>query len=223
MQPITRRDAVRTGALALTAALMPKPDMAAASAVMPSVDDLVAHSASLPYAAYLKIDTVRGESQEPAHVDWIDVLSWTWGVEQPGVRMVAGSALTVTPRASFEPLRVFKMVDRCSPVLLRACARAQRFKQAVLHVVHEPEAGGHTVVTEYKLGTVILADARTAVTPVGLGYPALTVDAPPSGRPLEAISLAYARIEMSYWRIGPSGTPDPAVTAGFDLAANKGL
>jgi type VI secretion system secreted protein Hcp len=69
--------------------------------------------ASLPlfaaYDAFMKIDSVPGESTSPAHTGWIDLTSFSWGVAPGsggGVQGCAGHAFVITKR-----------IDKASPRL----------------------------------------------------------------------------------------------------------
>lgn len=225
---VTRRDALRTGAIALTAALLPGVSEASGATTSlasgtGSLLDPVTATAAAVSAAYLKLDTLKGEAIDKDHRDWIEVLSWTWSLSQPGIRMVAGTPISTDPRATFQPLTIYKLTDKASPVLFRACARAQRFKQALLHVVLTPSGGEKTLLVAYTLTGVIANSYRSAADSAGLDAPALSPGTASPGRPVESVSLAYNRAEMSYWPVNPDGSPASAVQAGFDVATNKPL
>lgn len=80
---------------------------------------------------FLKIDTVKGESQDAKHRDEIDVLSWSWGETQPaGSRSVGGAASA--SRIQFRDVSITTKLNKASPVLLEACATGMHYPQAVL-------------------------------------------------------------------------------------------
>ncbi len=78
----------------------------------------------MPFDAFLKIATVPGESTDDKHKEWIEVLSYSWGVSQ----MLGGSASSTGShagqRADFSAFSVVHSLDKASPKLFLACATA---------------------------------------------------------------------------------------------------
>ena len=95
------------------------------------------------YDAFLKIDTLPGESQDTAHKDWIDLSSWRWGdftsSTAPGGTMGGSSA----PARPDPTLTVTMPVNRASPNLFLFHAMGKRLTKAVL-AVRRPGAQGPT-------------------------------------------------------------------------------
>ena len=66
---------------------------------------------------FLKVENpdVTGEATDVDHKDFIDVVSWSWGIQ--------GSTDVSTGRAAAKPklteLRIVKRIDRSSPVLMQ--------------------------------------------------------------------------------------------------------
>jgi len=79
---------------------------------------------------FLKVDGVEGESTDDKHNDEIDVLSWSWGVQQSGTMAHGGGG--GEGKASFNDFNFTHHVDKASPVLLKACATGEHIKEAVL-------------------------------------------------------------------------------------------
>jgi len=86
---------------------------------------------------FLKIDDIKGESIDAKHADWIDVLSWSWGMTQSGTTLTSqgGGAGQV----NVQDLTFTKYVDTSSPNLLKFCCMGKHFKEAKLTV---RKAGG---------------------------------------------------------------------------------
>ncbi|MGN2498406.1 Hcp family type VI secretion system effector [Serratia bockelmannii] len=75
---------------------------------------------------YLNVAGVAGGSQDIAHRNWIDVLSFHWGAAQGATeRADAG-------RVRFYDLRVRARLDRASPALMMYCARGMPVEHVVL-------------------------------------------------------------------------------------------
>jgi type VI secretion system secreted protein Hcp len=79
---------------------------------------------------FLKIDDVKGESQDAKHKGEIDVLSWSWGETQTGA---AGARLGASPgKVQFRDVSITTKLSKASPILLQASAMGMHYKQAVL-------------------------------------------------------------------------------------------
>lgn len=68
------------------------------------------------YDAFLKIDTIPGESTSPGHQGWIDVESFSWGASPAQAAREAATS----PRCSLHSLTFTKRIDKASPMLSQA-------------------------------------------------------------------------------------------------------
>ena len=73
---------------------------------------------------------IKGEAQDKDHLGEIDVLSWSWGMEQ---RTTLGGG-TVTGRANIRALQIVKRIDRASTALMSALRSNEPISKAVLTV-----------------------------------------------------------------------------------------
>jgi type VI protein secretion system component Hcp len=78
----------------------------------PAVD--VGNASGQAFVAYLKLDGVRGESQDANHTGWIEVLAYSFGVSPSSLASGSGSAAS---NVSFSDFRIIKVLDKSSPVL----------------------------------------------------------------------------------------------------------
>lgn len=152
---------------------------------------------------HLKLDGIKGESTSVQHNDEIDVESWAWGVTGGSAASGGGGV----GRATFADLSFTHRVDRASPALWKACATGRRIRDAVLSVAR---AGAGT--QDYLV--VKLRDV--SVTSVALSDAAADALVP-----LEAVSLAFAKVEYSYKPQNANGSLGAAVEFKFDLVRNK--
>lgn len=74
-----------------------------------------------------KSGVIKGESQDTAHADEIDVISWTWGM-QGKATLGGGTAAKATVRE----LKVIKRVDSASTALMAALRSNEVITKAVL-------------------------------------------------------------------------------------------
>jgi type VI secretion system secreted protein Hcp len=200
---VTRYRIVRIGAalttigvwLALTAPLDPQgvPAEAAISAAA--------------FNAWLQIPGVEGEAIKKGHENWIQVLSYGWGVAAastaPRQRLARGAA-----RPSLEDLQITKYLDRASPLLAGAAAEGKVYPEARL--VFYGAAG----TSAAPLGVVRM----TGVTVGGLR---VRSDSETGARPVEELALLFRTIEWSYNDIDlRSGAVRRTITAGWDVERN---
>ena len=141
---------------------------------------------NMAFDAFIKIDGVPGESTDDKHKDWIEVLSYSWGVAQPksGAASTAGGASA--ERADFQDFSIVKVLDKASPKLALACAR------------REAHQGGHsgTLSGRRRQGEVhgIQADQLHRQ----LRYAAEALPRAERPLPLEEVAFNYGKIEWTY-------------------------
>ena len=80
----------------------------------------------MPADNYLQITGIKGESTDDKHKDWIEILSFNWGVSQMASASQSTSGGGTSQRAAFQDLSIVKMMDSASPLLFKACAKALR-------------------------------------------------------------------------------------------------
>jgi len=158
--------------------------------------------------SFLKIEGIKGESTDDKHKDWMEILSFSWGVSQ----MASASASTVgggtSARADFQDLSIVKTMDSASPLLFKNCAIGKHITEVLLSL--NRSGGNKEQYMEYKLTNVVI----TSVSVGGGG----------GGEPTESISLNYGKIEQTYTKQKRAdGTSAGNVPAGWDLEANKAV
>src|SRR4051794_9371957 len=79
---------------------------------------------------FAKIGDIKGESLDAKHKDEIEVLSYSWGVQNSG-SMASGSG-GGEGKASFHDLSFTHNIDKASPVLMQACATGVHMKEATI-------------------------------------------------------------------------------------------
>ncbi len=190
---------------------------------------------------FLKIEGIKGESEDIAHRDWIEVESWSWGLSQPGIRMAVGvGAGSGAGRAAFKPLSIQKRLDKSSPALFRNCASARRLPSAILELVERSTESGEgssgRVLLSYKMKDVVITGWQFSALPSGdedghgtdVGSTQGSVGPVSSAgggedRPMESLSLNYGAIEMVYTGVQQDGTEAAPVRAAWDLKLNKAV
>ncbi len=154
---------------------------------------------------FLKIDTVKGESQDDKHKDEIDIMSFSFGVSQQGVAHTGGGS--GAGKAAWDDMVIVKRADKSSPSLMLRCANGQHFKDATLTV---RKAGGKQ--EEYytvKMYEVLISSFNNQ----GSGDDAI---------PVEHVSLNYSKIEFTYKVQNKDGSTGSPITTKWDIKTNKG-
>jgi type VI secretion system secreted protein Hcp len=152
---------------------------------------------------FAKIGDIKGESFDDKHKDEIEVLSFSWGVtNSTGISTGGGAA---AGKATFPDLSFIHLIDKSSPMLLKACATGTHIKDAI--ITHRKAGKGQQEYLIVKLNDVII----TGVTHGGGG-----------GQPYsESISMAFAKVDLEYKPQKQDGSLDAGIRFKYDLKANK--
>lgn len=157
----------------------------------------------MAYDAFLKLDGIKGESQDRNHPDEIEVFSFSWGVTQSGTSATGGGG--GAGKASFQDLHFVSAVHKGSPSLMLSCATGQHIKSGLLTV---RKAGSQAFdFLKIKLEDVLVSSY----------LPAASTEDTPS----EEVSLNFAKIEFDYQLQRADGAAGDLFSAVFDRVANK--
>lgn len=152
---------------------------------------------------FAKLGDIKGESLDAKHKDEIEVLSWSWGVENTGSSPAGGGG--GAGKASFRDLSFTHKIDKASPSLMKACATGVHLKEAT--ITHRKSGKGQQEFLIFKLNDVI-------VTGVASGESG-------EGGSMESVSLNFSKIELEYRPIKADGSLDAAIHFKYDLKAHK--
>jgi len=156
---------------------------------------------------YAKFDGIPGECTDSKHKEWIEVLSYSHGVEQEGASRSGGGESTVG-RAHFSDFSIVKRLDKSSPKLALVCASGQHVTTVKMELCQATK-DKHPYM-KYNLFDVVIAGVR------------------PSGQnssdtlPLEEVSMRYSKIEWEFTPMDGSGKAQAATKASWNLKDNTG-
>ncbi len=151
--------------------------------------------------AYLKVKDINGKSTDDKHKDWIEVLSYSWGVSQSA----SGGGMQTEGRANLQDLSITKELDIASPKLAEECAKGTRIDEVKMELCR---AGGkQEKYMEYTLEKCIVSSYSTG----GGG----------GGTPVETITFNYGKIKWNYIKLDDKGSAAGNVPGGWDCIANK--
>jgi type VI secretion system secreted protein Hcp len=153
---------------------------------------------------FLKLEPIKGESQDDKHKDEIDVLSWSWGMSQGGTMHTGGGG--GAGKVSVQDLTFTHWVDLSSSSLMQACATGKHFNKATLVVRKAGEEPLEYITLT--LDDVIVTNVHTGGSQ---GEEKLT----------ENVTLNFRKFKYEYKEQATSGKAGASPNFGFDIAANK--
>jgi type VI secretion system secreted protein Hcp len=164
----------------------------------------------MSFDSFLKVKTVPGESTDDKHKDWIEVLSFSHALSQPGSGSRSSGGAASAERANHQDFSIVKTLDKASPKLMLACCTGEHIGEVILELCRA--TGDKQKYMEYKLTDVIVSSVR----PGGSSKGGETL-------PLEEVSFNYGKIEWTYTATDhKTGKGAGDVKAHWDATANKG-
>ena len=165
-------------------------------------------AAQLGSASYfLKIDGIRGESQDRQHRDEIELQSFAWG--NSSAESQGGASETASGKVTFQDFQFTSPASKAGPQLMLQCATGQRMKRAIM--TGRREAGREP--QEYV--KITLADVLVA-SYVSNG------SSGDGGVPMDTASLRFGNIEVEYREMRADGNIGETVKVSFDIAKGTG-
>ena len=155
----------------------------------------------------MQIDSIKGESTDQKHKDWIEVSNVTYAVHQPKADVVSTAGGHTTGRADLYPIRFSKLADLSSPVLLQTCAAGKTLSKAVFQFLRADSNGNPIPYFRIELENLLIAS--------------ITPDSGDGGIITERVQLSYAKIRRNYIRQSIRGGSQGNTSGGWDCSAHK--
>ncbi len=152
---------------------------------------------------FLKIDGIKGESQDKNHVGELELVSYGWGVEAATV--TTGGAGQRIGRSTFQDFQFGAKASKAGPQLMLHCATGTRIKQVVLTGARATDAAARDYLK------ITLSDV------VVTSY-ASSVSGGDGAAPMDTASVRFGKIDVEYRETRPDGQPGETVKTGYDLA-----
>ncbi len=163
----------------------------------------------MAFDAFIQLGDIKGESNDDKHKDWIEVLSYGFGAQQSQSGTASSAGSLASSRVNIQNFSFTHNLDIASPKLFEYCCNGKTIPKVTITL--NRAGGDKQKYMEYKLTEVI-------VTSVGRGGDS---GSDSQDVPTESVSLAFAKIEMTYTKIGTDGKAAGNASAGWDLKANK--
>ena len=154
---------------------------------------------------FLKIEAIKGESQDSKHKDEIEIESWSWGATQAGTARMGGGM--GAGKVQMQDFNFAMRINKASPKLFLACAQGEHIKSATLTC---RKAGKEQ--QEYL--KIVFSDLLISHYQTG-GSTGDTI-------PMDQIALNFSKMEMEYKEQKADGTLGGVVKAYYDLKTTKG-
>jgi type VI secretion system secreted protein Hcp len=152
---------------------------------------------------FLKLDGIKGESQDHKHKDEIHIESFSWGMSQTGASATGGGG--GAGKVAVHDISITKFVDKASPALMLNCCGGKHIKEGLITV---RKAGEKPVeYLKIKLNDIIVSGVQAA----GHGSDLLT----------ENVTLNFAKFHVEYTEQAADGTGKPGGEMGWDVKANQ--
>jgi type VI secretion system secreted protein Hcp len=136
---------------------------------------------------FIKLDQVRGESEDPEYRGAIQVTGWRWGAHWAEQSGMSG---TRTGRGSVQAFSFTHLIDTASPSLMLRCVQGAQLPTATLAM---RRAGG-TALTYLKLVFKKVRIVAVELTQDGSGEV-----------PVETVSFSFESVEYDYVPQGAAG------------------
>jgi type VI secretion system secreted protein Hcp len=164
----------------------------------------------MPFDSFIKIDGIPGESTDSKHKDWIEVLSFHWGVNQMSTGSQSSGGARSSQRVDHQDLSFVHTIDKASPELFAKCCSGEHIKNVKIELCRA--TGDKTPYMKYNLEDVIVSSVK----PGGASQDAMNL-------PLEEVAFSYGKIELTYTLTDhKTGKPSGDVKKWWSTVENKG-
>jgi len=185
----------------LAAAILIISLIAAASISINSATSPSVSAAQVDY--FLKIEGIDGESRDDKHRGEIDILSWSWGMSQPG----AGTGSTRRRgNVVVEDVTLSRSVDKASPALMLKCASGEHIEKLEL-AAKKPGA-----TDDYY--TVTFEDCNCT---------SFNQSAGGGEEPVESVSFTYSKVKVEYKPQNDDGSLGDPIIAEWNFEGGRAL
>lgn len=153
---------------------------------------------------FLKLDGIKGESQDAKHKDEIQIESFSWGLAQVGSfgHGSGGGA----GKVNVQDITISKQVDKASPELMLACCNGKHIANGLITV---RKAGEKPLeYLKIKINDILVSGVSTGGSSHG-------------DIPTESLTLNFAKFQVEYQPQKKDGTADGGpVMMGWDVKQN---
>ncbi len=155
---------------------------------------------------FLKVDGLKGESQDAAHKDEIEIFSFSWGESQSGSTQLQGQGKS-SGVVSMDSVSLTTSLSKASPDLMLACATGKHFKNAIIYSTKAGDKKNDTAYLTLELSDVMISS--------------YTISGADNDIPMESFGLQFSKISMEYKEQDATGRPKGSIKKTYDLSQKK--
>ena len=153
---------------------------------------------------FLKLDGIKGESEDHKHKEEIHIESMSWGMTQSGAHGTGGGG--GAGKVSVHDVSITKFLDKSTPALMLHCCNGKHIKEGLITV---RKAGEKPVeYLKIKLFDILVSGVQEA----GHGGGDLLT---------ENLTLNFAKFQVEYTPQKADGSADSPVPMGWDIKKNE--
>ncbi|QEG40601.1 Hcp family type VI secretion system effector [Roseimaritima ulvae] len=161
---------------------------------------------------YLKIDGIKGESEDDKHKDEIEIIDFEWSEQQNSNFAQGGGG--GGGKVKMENFKFRTFLNSASPALMQSCAEGKHIKDATFTC--RKAGGGQKDYYKVTMEEIIVASCR-----ISGGNGDIQEGGYVEGHPVEEITLNFGKIKWEYHPQKADGSLNSAKTGGYDLKKNK--
>jgi type VI secretion system secreted protein Hcp len=157
--------------------------------------------------AYLRLDTITGESQVAAFKGQMQMQAFSFEVDNPtSIGSATGGA--GSGKVKFNALKITKEVDSASPQLFAACCSGTHLASATLSLVKAGATGKEAAYVTFDMKVIFISD-------IVMSLDDLT--------PKEVVSFMFGSLLYTYKTQSETGVMTPASAKGWSILTNSAL
>ena len=156
-------------------------------------------------AIFLKYGTLKGETTQLAHKEWIEISSFQWGVGRGISSGVGGGSKREATAPSVSEITLTKTFDVSSPLLLKEAVGGKAV-EVKIEMTQTDASGKHVAYQKYILTDTLIS-----------GYSISTG----GDRPSESLSLNFTKFDSEYLNIDSKFASKTTGHVIYDIAASK--
>ena len=139
----------------------------------------------MAFDAFLKVDTIPGETTDDKHKDWIEILSYSMGVSQSAAGSRSSGGAAAAERCNHADFSIVHTLDKASPKFFFACCKGEHITNVKIELCRA--TGDKSKYMQYNMSDVFVSSVRPGGSAQG-----------GESLPLEEVSFNYGKIELIY-------------------------
>lgn len=156
-------------------------------------------------AIFLKYGSIKGETTQVTHKDWIEINSMQFGVGRGISSGVGGGSKREATAPSVSEITLTKTMDICSNLILKE-ALGGKAVDVKIEVTQTDNSGKHVAYLKYVLTNTLIS-----------GYSLSSG----GDRPSESLSLSFTKIDSEYLNIDDKFAAKTTGHVVYDIAASQ--